>query len=257
MSRKIKVQKHLTINKCCGFQPGQWAWGMAVLLVLLFVFDPGSVNGVVSSAQLPVVIVDPGHGGNDKGALGPAGQQEKRVCMHLAEKLKIALSGKARVVFTRTDDYGVSLSQRASLANHEKADLFISLHTGAGISRVSNGHSLYYDLPPNGDHRQGKSRVEDGPPLEWDRVQQRHVRSSARLAESLRAHLCRIRMPEEPDVLQAPMSLLHGLDMPGVIYEAGYLTHPTMAVAFEDETYMESLAQALSAGILEFLRQGA
>lgn len=229
---------------------------IAVIVVCLCLAGFEGRRAFADSSALPVIIIDPGHGGSDRGAAGPGGLPEKQVCLDLARRLQGIVGQKARVVMTRSEDYGVSLVQRASLANHNQGDLFISLHTGAGFTRTINGHSIYYDLPPDRDPGQGSSAGgKDLLPLQWDCVQHGHAMSSARLAQSLRASLAQISMPSaEPDVFQAPMVLLHGLDMPAVIYEAGYLTHPTMEKRFEDAQYLDSLAQALAAGIFDFIQ---
>ena len=108
------MQKHLTINKCCGFWSRSRAVIIAVLVLAFGVMGPAAPSMSAPAGGLPVVVVDPGHGGNDIGASGPAGQQEKKVCLDLARRLESALTGKARVVLTRAEDYGISLAQRAA-----------------------------------------------------------------------------------------------------------------------------------------------
>jgi N-acetylmuramoyl-L-alanine amidase len=257
VSRKIKVQKDSKINKSCCFQRHGFLTGMVFLLVFALLVCGNFRAAPVWSADMPVVIVDPGHGGNDKGGQGPGGQLEKQVCLALAKKLEAALDGRAQVIMTRTDDYGISVDQRASLANRHQGDALISLHTGASPSSAANKHCIYYDLPPGGDQGPAAADHDSTIARKWDRIQYRHVRASALLAESLRAQVDQLEMPGDADVMQASMALLHGLDMPAVIYETGYITHPTMAEKLENQAYLESLARALAEGTMKFLRDSS
>lgn len=257
MSRKIKVRKDSKINKSCCVQRPAFLTGFVCLLVFGAIVNGYFRAAPVWSADMPVVIVDPGHGGNDKGGQGPGGQLEKQVCLELAKNLEAALDGRAQVIMTRTDDYGISVDQRASLANRHQGDVLISLHTGASTNSAANSQSIYYDLPPGGGQGPAAADHDSTIARKWDRIQHRHVRASTLLAESLRAQLDQIEMPGDADVMQAPMALLHGLDMPAVIYETGYITHPTMAEKLENQAYLESLARALAAGIMNFLQHGS
>jgi len=251
------VRKDSKINKSCCFQRPAFLTGFVCLLVLAAIVNGYFGAAPVWSADMPVVFVDPGHGGNDKGGQGPGGQLEKQVCLELAKKLEAVLDGRAQVIMTRTDDYGISVDQRASLANRHQGDVLISLHTGASTNSAANKHCIYYDLPPGGDQGPAAADHDSTIPRKWDRIQHRHVRASALLVENLRAQIDQIQMPGDADVVQAPMALLHGLDMPAVIYETGYITHPTMAEKLENQAYLESLARALAAGIMNFLQHGS
>jgi len=246
------VQKHLTINKCCAFHTIGLSGRVALISMFICIACIGNGRVFAELPSMPVIVIDPGHGGVDKGAQSTGGLEEKQVCQRLAGKLESLLEKNARIVMTRSEDYGVSLFQRASLANHSKGDLFISLHAGAGFLKSSNGHGIYYDLPHikgSGIENVKKKQLQP----DWDHVQHGHVNLSARLSESLRKYLSEIDGHPDPHVLQAPMLLLHGLDMPAVIYETGYLTNPAMAARLEDEKYLDLLARALADGILEFL----
>lgn len=257
MSRKIKVQKDSKVNKSCCFQRHAVLTGIVCLLVFAAIVGGNFSAAQARSVDMPVVVVDPGHGGNDKGGQGPGGELEKQVCLELAKKLEAALDGRAQVIMTRTDDYGMSVDQRASLANRHQGDILISLHTGASNNSAANGHSIYYDLPPGGDQGPAVADHDSAIPRKWDRIQHGHVRASSLLAESLRVQINQIEMPGDADVMQAPMALLHGLDMPAVIYETGYITHPAMAKALENQSYLEALARVLAEGIMKYLRDSS
>ena len=90
------------------------------------------------------VVIDPGHGGSDRGAVGPDGAYEKNMSLKLAMALKSRLDYRYRVVLTRSGDYSTTLSKRVELANSEKATLFISIHAGGGFARSGNTLNVFY-----------------------------------------------------------------------------------------------------------------
>ena len=91
-----------------------------------------------------IIVIDPGHGGQDFGAKGSDGTLEKTVTLELARLIASQLEPEFKVVLTRTDDYQVELDDRTALANHLKAAIFISIHTGAGFVHSTTGTSIYY-----------------------------------------------------------------------------------------------------------------
>lgn len=242
-------------HKRNGFKAGPGRW--MVLCLVLCVLVPAAGGRVLPGGnQEPVVVLDPGHGGNDRGVAGEAGMLEKDVCLALAKKIRAALEGRVRVILTRTDDYGLSIAQRTSLANHQGADVFVSLHAGGGFRRAVNRQCIYYWLPVETGGRAGPGpEAGGGRPLDWDRVQERHIGASARLAREIRSGLEEIQTPVDTDVIQAPLAVLKGAGMPAVVFEAGYLTHPKMAGQFDDPAYLDRLARAVAEGIRDFLDQ--
>lgn len=92
------------------------------------------------------VVIDPGHGGFDSGAVGPTGLKEKDVTLDLAQRLKRRISekGKIKCFLTRTGDYYIPLSERTVIANQYQADLFVSIHINANENRKAHGCETYY-----------------------------------------------------------------------------------------------------------------
>jgi len=96
--------------------------------------------------QVKRVVIDPGHGGFDSGAVGPAGLKEKDVTLDLAQRLKRRISEKGQIkcFLTRTGDYYIPLSDRTVIANQYQADLFVSIHINANENRKAHGCETYY-----------------------------------------------------------------------------------------------------------------
>jgi N-acetylmuramoyl-L-alanine amidase len=210
-----------------------------------------------SGAPRPVIVLDPGHGGNDHGARGPSGLLEKDVALSMARALAEALSARYRTVLTRDDDYGLSAGERASTANHERAALFISLHTGGSFRTTTGGMVVYFcaqtareSLPatPLNDTSTGRDLVF------WDSVYLRHQTASRRLAQLLAASLKPLAAGAEVQYRAMPLLVLKGADMPAVLIETGYLTNPVDEQKLADPDHIRTLAYAIVEGIDNFLK---
>jgi N-acetylmuramoyl-L-alanine amidase len=113
--------------------------------------EEGAMLGQLSSEggltyQVKRVVIDPGHGGFDSGAVGPSGLREKDVNLDLAQRLKRRISEKGGIkcFLTRTGDYYIPLSERTVIANQYQADLFVSIHINANKNRKAHGCETYY-----------------------------------------------------------------------------------------------------------------
>lgn len=202
-----------------------------------------------------IVALDPGHGGHDRGARGPTGLLEKRVTLELAHKLALRLESRYLVRLTRSDDYDVELHQRAATANHSKADLFISLHTGAGFVHAPQGLSVYYYKSgrPGAESITEKATVAE--PRQWKHLQQRYAAASKTLATHMQHAFA--AMPQRPScqVLGAPLAVLQGADMPAVLIEVGQITHPATEKLLSQSHGLNVLVNAIDQGIERFLME--
>ena len=120
----------------------------AYLLVLGWIFYNSAPAGAVSLPDdLPrqkVVVIDPGHGGDDLGAVGPSGLAEKAVTLSVAQKMREILSETCEVHLTRNGDFPVDLEDRTAVANHHRADVFVSLHAGGAFRHQGRGTVIFY-----------------------------------------------------------------------------------------------------------------
>lgn len=204
------------------------------LIGALLLQSPGAAAG-----SPWVVAVDPGHGGDEAGAHGRDGTTEQEinlaVALHLQKLLKMRRADP--VVLTRDGDYAVSAGQRLELLRRGNPDLLLLLHCQASFSPRPRGLILY--VPPaaasSGD--QGDS------PLPG--------RSSRHLAEALRQALVSAGF-EIPGLEERALLPLGQGDLPRVLVEMGYLSHPEELAALRNPLYQEKLAQALFAGLESF-----
>lgn len=215
---------------------------------------------------LQTIVIDPGHGGEDAGVRG-AGAIEKNVTLEVALRVKTLVEARLgiRVLLTREDDVSVPIDERASLANNNKADLFISLHANAAFVPSISGAEVFYlaldeemeaarraaqadsvTLPVVG----GGARAIDT--VRWDMAQARHLESSAVLARLLEEEL-RARVPVGPRPLQrAPLRVLVGANMPAVLVEMAYLTNPAQAERAASVEFQTAVSQAVYETVLRF-----
>lgn len=228
---------------------------MAMVLVL-------SVNTRFSAAETSnaptdtrrVIVLDPGHGGNDIGVRGPDGSFEKAITLNLARIIAKALKPEYQVVFTRNGDYQVDLTRRTSIANHKKADLFISIHTGGSRRYHANRRAVYYFNNANQKKtaygkRQGDPKDVDGSIMRWDTIQLRHQTASRIFADCIRDQLANITGISGIDVNGASLRVLEGADMPAIMIEAGYLTNPQNEKRLNDPGFLSEVAEGIRNGI--------
>lgn len=212
----------------------------------------------------PVIAIDPGHGGKEAGARGPNGTSEKSVTLRMAQILAAELQRDYRVVLTRTDDSRVELEMRTALANHHKAALLISIHTGGSFVHSASGILIYHyqdfdqDLAEVSRKRTENPRIQEqaqNRPILWDRVQGGYLEKSRLLAGLINIRLDGLEAVEQSRVQGAPLLVLQGADMPAIIIEIGYVTNPAEEKKLIDDRYLADLALAIHQGIDEYFRQ--
>jgi N-acetylmuramoyl-L-alanine amidase len=201
------------------------------------------------------LVLDPGHGGLDSGARGDSGVLEKTVTLTLARIIADEIEPGYHVVLTRTDDYRLDLPDRAAVANHEKADLFISLHTGGSFYHQTSGMTVFYHAGPahsQTDVAQTLEKTEPDDFIPWDDLYVRHRAMSRRLARAIQFGL------ESRDeglgviVREAPIRVLSGVNAPAVLLEFGYLTNPGEEKRLKDSYHLRELAKGIILGIDSF-----
>ncbi len=224
----------------------------AVILSQSFANARPLYAGTSGSATEHVIVLDPGHGGHDTGVTGPGGIMEKDLTLLLARAVADRLGDDFTVFLTRTGDYSIDPSSRASMANARKAALFVSLHTGGSRRSAVDGWSVYHDLRKTGIRDLSPA---DRSPFEWNRLQQRHIADASDLAATIARHLEAGAAGAAVDVMGAPLSLLSGANMPAVLVEAGHLTHPPSASKYGREDFIRAVAGDIAAGIAAFLEE--
>jgi N-acetylmuramoyl-L-alanine amidase len=221
------------------------------------------------------IVVDPGHGGKDPGALSVTGTAEKEVVLSLALRLRDRLSAAAPdvdVVLTRTADVFLALEERTARANAEGADLFLSIHANASPNRKLSGVETYYlnNTDDRGTIRLAEMenglRTVTGRPIPnraahlivSDLIQSYKIQESVSLAEDVQHGLVTALNAQaapinDLGVKRGPFYVLVGAGMPCVLVEVAFLTHPQEGVRLEQRAYQEAIAEGLLRGIMRFV----
>ncbi len=175
-----------------------------------------------------VVMIDPGHGGKDSGAVGIGGLQEKNIILPISQKLaRILQQNGVQVILTRDSDYFVSLQGRVDLASRANADVFVSIHANsAGSERpdVSGLETYYYDSGL------GLARIVHNSILKSVNVRDRGVR-------------------------RARFYVLRKSSMPSILVETGYMTGREDIAKLRNPQYQNQMAEAIARGVLQYLKQ--
>lgn len=225
--------------------------------------------------QVRTIVLDPGHGGEEHGAHGPAGLLEKDVNLAIAREVRRLLQGTFQIVMTREDDRTVGLAERSRLANREDADLFISIHANAHRQSRFHGIETYVlDV----DSRRYPTRLRDRESREEtvdlgdapvrqdvklllaDLAMRGATRQSRRLAELVQSRLVGTLRRDHPGVVDlgvksALFYVLLGTRMPSVLVETGFLTHAEEGERLGQPAYRKRIAQGIADAILEYASQ--
>jgi N-acetylmuramoyl-L-alanine amidase len=231
-------------------------------------------EGSRSEPQLPAairrvqtVVLDPGHGGRDPGAVGVGGVREKDVTLTMAKALRKNLKARGfRVVLTRETDEKKSLEERTAIAEASRGDLFVSLHANAARRRSVRGVETYYLDEDHERHSLNVAARENGvTPAEVNALQKTIARlrvhevspQSRRLAELIQEQIV-VGMPrpyrpvDDLGVKKGPFYVLFLSSMPAVLVEAGFLTNKADAKRLRDERYLVAMAEQIAEALTRY-----
>lgn len=228
---------------------------------------------ISSSAFSKVVLIDPGHGGEEIGAVGyldPAKKRhiyEKDLSLRLATKIKNYLGQSTTAYLTRSLDRAVTLQERADLADLVKADLFLSVHFNSSTNPTSHGFELYY-LDNNSNVAANKVERAENLNLKGeelivnqilvDLVVQQTVSHSRQLASHVHRNIIPIVKTHQLTDRGVKPGLFYVLALskrPGLLLEAGFVSNPNELRKINQEKYLDDLARAVSNGVLAFIKE--
>ena len=228
---------------------------------------PPPLPDLAPSFDIRTIVIDPGHGGEEPGAHGPAGTLEKDITLSVARRLKGMIERRLgiRVLLTRTGDQTVRLDERAAIANNNKAGLFISLHANASTRSSAVGAEVFsLSIDDYGDEArqiaasEGQAIPVVGGGLRdievtlWEMAQVRYLEQSAVLAEVVEEEL-RARLSMSLRAIQeAPFRVLVGANMPAVLLEMGFISNPAQERQLASEPFQQAIVDALVESIIRF-----
>jgi len=226
---------------------------------------PGTLPSIVVPTRpveapgIHTIVIDPGHGGKEVGAVGTHGLMEKDatliLCRRLADSLETKL--KTRVILTRTDDSVVPLDQRTAIANQYKADLFLSVHMNAAVVKGAHGSETYFlSLQASDELAKKAAEVENAAApipagnsdlklILWDLAQQEYLNESSRFAQAVQEEMNRATGVQNRGVKQAPFKVLVGATMPAALVEVGFITNPDEETKLKSDNFQDTMVDAL------------
>ena len=227
--------------------------------------DPQSKSRLsMATRRLSTVVIDPGHGGRDPGAVGIGGIREKDVNLKLALRLAERLRKRAfKVVLTREDDRYLDLEERTAIAESSDGDIFISIHSNASDNRSLRGIEVYYLDQDDDRHNIEVAARENGvEPGQVDKLQQTLARlrvaeasrHSHDLATYVHGDLTRglaQNYGNVPDlgIKTGPFYVLFMSSMPSILVETGFLTNPKDVKLLSNDRYLDVMAAQIAAGL--------
>ena len=237
---------------------------------------PGAVppprKGRIAPARTLIIAIDAGHGGEDPGARGPSGINEKDVTLAIARKLKdrIEREPNMRAVLTRDGDFFIPLHMRVDKARRVNADLFVSIHADAFIRPQARGSSVFA-LSESGAtsvaarwlaKRENDADLIGGVNLDvkdrylkqtlLDLSQTATINDSLKLGRSVLTELGEINTLHKAAVEQAGFAVLKAPDIPSILVETAFITNPEEEARLKSEAYQNKMAEAIAQGIKRY-----
>lgn len=230
-----------------------------------YMSGPNVPMDIAADGQFTVVI-DPGHGGQDNGATGPGGIEEKDITLALAKRLARTLRKRPglRVLLTRQHDVFVPLGERTAFANKSKADIFISIHVNSAPKKEVGGIETFFLSVKATDDDAGRlAAMENGvkaPPgtsasgddlrdILSDLTQSLAHHESGALAEAVQTSLVAGTARESRGVKQAPFAVLSGAVMPAALVEVGFISNSFEAGQIASDEDQLKTADSIADGI--------
>jgi len=232
---------------------------------------PAAKSRPRTARRIRKIVLDPGHGGKDPGALGPDGIREKDIVLSIGKKLaqRLRRDMGVEVVLTRSRDVFIPLEDRTALANAEQADLFISLHSNASRNHRSGGLETYY-LDNTTDEaairlaaRENSTSRRNITDLQFilsDLVQNSKLADSVSLANHLQSSLVRstrrrYRGAKDLGVKKGLFYVLVGARMPAVLAEIFFVTNRAEARSLKNRSFQNAIVNGLYEGIRKYNQQ--
>ncbi|WP_435532071.1 N-acetylmuramoyl-L-alanine amidase [Roseateles amylovorans] len=223
--------------------------------------------------RLIVIAIDPGHGGEDPGAIGPSGLKEKDVVLAIGLKLRDRLNSnpKIRVMMTRDADFFVPLPDRVRKARRVQADLFVSIHADAFITPKAKGASVFALSTGAASSTAARwmankenaadviggvnsKAVKDDGVLRamLDMSTSAQVKDSLKLGSEVLSQIGKVGKLHKRNVEQAGFAVLKAPDVPSILVETAFISNPEEEAKLRDPDYQNDLVRALATGIARY-----
>jgi N-acetylmuramoyl-L-alanine amidase len=238
--------------------------------------DKAPLAGQGKAARRPIIVaIDPGHGGEDPGAVGRRGTYEKNVTLAIARRLKALIDAEPgmRAMLTRDDDYYVALNARVQKARRVQADLFISVHADAFSTPTARGSSVFA-LSEHGAtssaarwlaQRENEADLIGGVNLDnrepmlaqtlLDLSQTAQINDSLRVGRSVLEGISAINALHKGSVEQAGFAVLKAPDIPSILIETAFISNPEEEQRLRSDVHQQRFAESIMGGVKRYFAQ--
>lgn len=226
--------------------------------------------------KVKIVIIDPGHGGEDPGAIGKKKTREKDVVLQIAKKLESDLNRRDgyRAFLTRSGDYYPSFKKRLQIAREYGADLFVSIHADAARNRSARGGSVYCLSTSGASSEAAKilarnenladiiggaeneaAGSEESDVIMLDMIQTETLNMSKTLGSIVLSNMSDVNKLKFKRVQEAPLRVLKMPHIPSVLVETAYISNPVEEQLLKDQAFQKKVAHAIAGSIVDFLSE--
>ena len=219
--------------------------------------------------KFDTIIIDPGHGGKDPGAVGYRGTKEKDIVLDVSKRLarKIERNSKTKVILTREEDIFLRLQDRTKFANANEGDLFISIHTNAAEDRRASGFETFL-IGPNKNEAAVRVAARENAALELEGfsgkkltnedlikatiAQSAFAAKSEEFASLVHNEIIKRVQSKDRGLKQAGFYVLMGASMPNVLIELGFISNPNEEKKLNSSSYRDMLATSIYYAVLKY-----
>jgi N-acetylmuramoyl-L-alanine amidase len=223
---------------------------------------PESKEEKPSLTRMITIALDPGHGGEDPGAIGRSGSREKDVVLSIAKRLKARIEQQPnmRVMLTRDGDYFVPLHVRVQKARKVQADLFVSIHADAWVEATARGSSVFV-LSEKGAsstaarwlaNKENAADLIGGVNIKSHDRQLAQINDSLKLGKAVLGEISGINRLHKAAVEQAGFAVLKAPDIPSILIETAFISNPEEEAKLKDDGYQDRMADAVLKGIRKY-----
>jgi len=230
------------VNLSCEYKRVLWA----ILLLTVFSLLPASVSSAYGNLS---VMIDPAHGGTDKGIQFSGDVYEKDITLTIALMVKkeLASAEAVRVQLTRDSDRTMSIREREQAVKSAVPDLFIGIHTNSGFGKKASGFEIYFP----GFKGQTQSEAGDSSVILKDMEKNKYLNDSVRFAYILQKNLEQVFPRKGRGLREAPVPVLEVIARPALVIELGFASNSEDRKKMMDKDIQLSIAKAISKSIKE------
>ncbi|MEK7813050.1 MAG: N-acetylmuramoyl-L-alanine amidase, partial [Candidatus Desantisbacteria bacterium] len=229
-------------------------------------------NSPPDNVRIRTIVIDPGHGGKDSGAIGKTGLLEKNVVLDISKRLRFALQRampNINILLTRDNDYFIPLRERTRFANYKNADMFISIHSNASYASKAHGFEVFCLSTEASDDASralaaaenevisleketGSNNIDMIKLILGDIAQQEFIDESMELAASVQSIVCKNMGMVSRGAKSAFFWVLRDAMMPAVLIEVGFLTNPFEESRLRSEEFRDNLVSSICDAIVVY-----